>query len=308
MNHLLFNRPVEVQKHITFSAVTSALSKIIIDDSQSRKSSKSTAGKIPLTIYLPDCSEMEIYVVPSWKMGKLIELILREHEEQDLEPALDYNIPTKYELRMHEGDGEPDRDFPAFDREKSIEHFNFDEYCLCEIEEDNDNAYRTFSVNDSIFSPGYMGSASGKSFENSFHKSSDKTKELKGGNPSNSSNHPHRDQGSRYHTDDDSDDDDDDEDDDNDEEEGGKGEKAVKNFESASYLSHQALPMIDNFVTIRFPAGHQISLPHDQETTLRQLLPLLAESQKIKLHTDEFEFVISNQDQRALFVSHFIPY
>lgn len=58
--------------------------------------------------------------------------------------------------------------------------------------------------------------------------------------------------------------------------------------------------------TIRFPNGQQVGVPFDDSTTLRELLPLVAKLHpltKLRLHTDEYIFVISAQDQKRL---HFV--
>jgi hypothetical protein len=47
------------------------------------------------------------------------------------------------------GDGEPDRDFPAYNIDQLLRNIESDEFCLCEVDE-KDN-YRTYSVNDSLF-------------------------------------------------------------------------------------------------------------------------------------------------------------
>ena len=47
------------------------------------------------------------------------------------------HAPQCYELRLHDGDGEPDEDFPALDKSRQIENFGNDgefEYVLCQIQ------------------------------------------------------------------------------------------------------------------------------------------------------------------------------
>lgn len=91
---------MDISKKVNRSSLlTTALS----EDLSSSKTSKSTVGKLPMTIYLPDYTEFQIYVAPNTKMGRMIEQILHEHSEQGLYPPLDYKNATKYELRMHEG-------------------------------------------------------------------------------------------------------------------------------------------------------------------------------------------------------------
>ncbi len=55
-------------------------------------------------------------------------------------------------------------------------------------------------------------------------------------------------------------------------------------------------------MTIKFPDGSHVTVEHAEEATLRDLLPMLAKTQKLRLYTDEFEFTISPQDQKLLSV------
>jgi hypothetical protein len=84
--------------------IPSLLTTTLVEDGNLSKAAKSNVGKLPITIYLPDYSDFQIYVLPSIKMGKMIEQILHEHSEQSLYPPLDYKNANKYELRMHEGE------------------------------------------------------------------------------------------------------------------------------------------------------------------------------------------------------------
>lgn len=96
-------RPVRVnlsRKANISSLVTVAL----IEDRNLIKATKNNVGKLPITIYLPDYNDFQIYVLPSIKMGKMIEQILNEHSEQGLHPPLQYKNASNYELRMHEGE------------------------------------------------------------------------------------------------------------------------------------------------------------------------------------------------------------
>ena len=105
---------------------------------------------------------MQVYASMDSTIGELIKTILKQHESEDLDPPLDYSTPNRYELRMHEGDGEPDRDFPAYNLEQLLRNIESDEFCLCEIEDNKQ--LRTYSVHDSLFfSPG-AATSSEKSF------------------------------------------------------------------------------------------------------------------------------------------------
>jgi hypothetical protein len=154
-------RPIQV-----LQVEKSGLSKQFQEIISKEKDQKSTAGKIKLTIYLPDTESMKVYAPKNCTFGQLIEIILKEHENQEIQPPLEYDQLGLYELRIHESDGEPDRDFAALDAKNFVKDFNLgDEYCLCEIErEDSDfgptqPAYKvqSISVNESLFSPSQFG-------------------------------------------------------------------------------------------------------------------------------------------------------
>lgn len=61
--------------------------------------------------------------------------------EKQQEFVLPYQDCSMYELRMHEGDGEPDMDFPAFDKNMTIIELNntsqSTEFCLCTCNHDD---------------------------------------------------------------------------------------------------------------------------------------------------------------------------
>ncbi len=88
-----------------------------------------------LTIYLPAGTTMSLYAADSSNFEEIKMLILRVHEQQKLQPPLYYYAADFYEVRMHEGDGEPDMDMPALGRTKTLAQYKVDnEYCLCEVE------------------------------------------------------------------------------------------------------------------------------------------------------------------------------
>lgn len=103
------------------------------------KTKENDVGKTKLTIYLPDFSSMTILVHDSNTFHEIIKKILNVHKITYLQPPLRHTSPQLYELRMHEGDGEPDRDFPALERTKQLKNFNESEYCLCEIEDEDED-------------------------------------------------------------------------------------------------------------------------------------------------------------------------
>eukprot|EP00601_Ochromonadales_sp_CCMP2298_P012371 CAMPEP_0173260326 /NCGR_PEP_ID=MMETSP1142-20121109/25512_1 /TAXON_ID=483371 /ORGANISM="non described non described, Strain CCMP2298" /LENGTH=526 /DNA_ID=CAMNT_0014195051 /DNA_START=42 /DNA_END=1623 /DNA_ORIENTATION=+ len=130
---LTFN-PESVQRREEGPTVSllSALIEEARSQQQDERVEEDTRGKLFLTIYLPDTSSMPVMVKEKSNIREVIMHVLNMHEKTNVEPRLDYGI--SYELRIHEGDGEPDRDFPALDPEKPLSDFNLDEYCLCEVE------------------------------------------------------------------------------------------------------------------------------------------------------------------------------
>ncbi len=115
----------------------------------SRILSAATSVVVPVTVYLPNrylhiaalCSinivrrePFSVIVNPAtFTIEEIIRKLLLRHREEQLKPALHYHAAHCYELRLHEGDGYPDKDFPALDRNRILKQFgNVSEYCLCE--------------------------------------------------------------------------------------------------------------------------------------------------------------------------------
>ena len=95
-------------------------------------------GGTKLTIYLPDCSPMVVYVPETSTYEQVVNKVLATHKDKGLQPALKYDDPGNYELYLNEGDGIPDRDF-VFRKTQRISENKVDEYCLCEADEDDDD-------------------------------------------------------------------------------------------------------------------------------------------------------------------------
>lgn len=133
---MLYVRRYSVQKLDAEQRVVSALSRLIeeseIPDEEATDQKEN--GGLALTIYLPDCNSLTVHVKETSNFRDVIQRTLVTHEKQGILPPLVYNDPGAYELRIHEGDGEPDRDFPALGLEKLLSDFNLDEYCICVIE------------------------------------------------------------------------------------------------------------------------------------------------------------------------------
>ncbi|RYH15844.1 hypothetical protein EON65_31010, partial [archaeon] len=115
----------------TAPTTPSLLTKMIEENKANRPLGKPKTNSLPFVIYLPDTSSMTVYVRETGTFGDLLKVILEEHKRQNLQPSLNYSSIDLYELRIHEGDGEPDRDFDAFNNDKPLKQYEMDEYCLC---------------------------------------------------------------------------------------------------------------------------------------------------------------------------------
>ena len=95
---------------------------------------------IKLCVYLaPDTTPLSFTIAEDATVDLAITTVLKEYVlAADDYPGVKVHghAPQCYELRLHEGDGEPDEDFPALDRNQNIKNFGDGgdyEYCLCQI-------------------------------------------------------------------------------------------------------------------------------------------------------------------------------
>lgn len=99
---ITFNRspiiPLELQKRPLLSGLSMALS---------------APGSLPaggptdrLTIYLPNLDSLTVDVSPALKIADIIQKILLVHRKENMEPPLHYAQPERYQLRIHDMDGE----------------------------------------------------------------------------------------------------------------------------------------------------------------------------------------------------------
>lgn len=125
----------------------------------SAKTAEQDSGdKTNLTIYLPDYSSFSLKVNINSSFREIIKQLLEKHRADGAEPTLRYDKPECYELRIHEGDGEPDMDFPPLELEKKLDELNLDECCLCAIDDDSNSikgparamGEKAFSYNDRL--------------------------------------------------------------------------------------------------------------------------------------------------------------
>lgn len=124
------SKPVTVTKSGLSQALTTTNSSSS-GISSSASSGGVEQGKLKLTMYLPDCNPMSVMVNENDTFDSILKKSLRTHRDEKRQPILQYAQPEIYEIRMHEGDGEPDRDFAALDRQKALKQFNEKEFCLC---------------------------------------------------------------------------------------------------------------------------------------------------------------------------------
>jgi len=93
-----------------------------------------------VTVYLPNRSSMDIRVRKNASVESVIRKTLDDHKEKRILPALNYRHLEEYELRMHEGDGEPDLDFRLDRRKPFRDYGSVDELCLVETERSDDDS------------------------------------------------------------------------------------------------------------------------------------------------------------------------
>lgn len=182
---------------------------------------------------------------------------------------------------METGDGEPDRDFAAFEPDKPLKQYDLDEYCLCIVE---DRAAEYFTpAGDRYSSPTNQQSVNVfQSMDLAAMSSRDRERDsslgiaMAGLGGSGKFGRDTTNLRALYMED--------------------SGKSDPRDYEMDDYEAIQT-------ATIRFPNGQQVGVPFDDSTTLRELLPLVAKLHpltKLRLHTDEYIFVISAQDQKRL--------
>lgn len=96
-------RPREAGAAPPASLLTAQLQSRPATSSTPQSSDKSKSKRIQLTIYLPDCSSIDITVNDTDNFGDVIKTTLFCHKDESRRPELHYHCPELYELRMHEG-------------------------------------------------------------------------------------------------------------------------------------------------------------------------------------------------------------
>jgi len=109
----------------------SGLSAIFGGDDETSGGESSVEDAMELTIYLPDRSSFVMHVSRDSTCEDVLNRILRKaiKEGGAMKEQLPADDISKYELRMHEQDGEPE-DF-SIDRHALITTFGDDEFCIC---------------------------------------------------------------------------------------------------------------------------------------------------------------------------------
>eukprot|EP01041_Mallomonas_annulata_P001891 gene1891-3666_t len=195
---------------------------------------------IPLIFYLPKAGQsLTIEVREDALVEDVIKLVLFNHKARMIQPPLLYDAAVdRYELRLHEGDGEPDMDFKALERGKRLRQYGkLNEYCLRETNVRASVALSSVPSNDNITSQSVDVQGSGKSL----------------GTPV-----------------------------------VGEGKATISG----------TLPV--NTVMVSLPNAGHVKLRVEETTTVRDLLPLIANKHRLRLYTDEYEFVMPNKDQIRL--------
>ena len=58
-----------------------------------------------------------------------------------------------------------------------------------------------------------------------------------------------------------------------------------------------------NITFIVFPDGIEVEVDHDAESTMLSLLPKIAKTHRLRLHRNEYEFHVSEEDQQKLMLA-----
>jgi len=310
-------QPLPVEKINPEKPVVSALSRMIeeseVPDEESADQREN--GGLALTIYLPDCNSLTVHVKESCNFRDVILRTLLTHEKQGIQPPLLYNDPGAYELRIHEGDGEPDRDFPALGNEKLLSDFNLDEYCICAVEgrrrastnldsgragpaaatgnsrgsmlgntfgesiSGNMSALQTSNSRGQgqyQFTPGNFGATIPHS--NSAGQLSSAAMTFSALNYTSNRSRERDDTGYSSQS-------------------SGARQDRTRTYSKASYDSFQNSV---STVLVVFPDGTQVVVPFKEDTLLIQLLPKVHKLKRLRLYTNEYVFAVSAADQKHL--------
>ena len=111
---------------------TGGLARILSEDSKAE--APTAAALIELAFHLPgnpgEALRVDLFELAT--VTDAINAVLKAHRREGRTPPLYYGHPGCYEVRMHEGDGFPDEDFPALGAGRQLKDFGDTTYCLCE--------------------------------------------------------------------------------------------------------------------------------------------------------------------------------
>lgn len=171
-------------------------------------------------------------------------------------------------MRIHEGDGEADHDFAAFEASKPLKQYDLDEYCLCEVDGHVTTVRDESSFAINVFQSMDMLPGQGAG--------TDPLGLLK--NRSSMAIPPALLDDNSY------------------------DQYAPETFTDTRPFPGDAMDAMET-ATIRFPNGATVDVPFEADTTLSALLPLIAKLfplTKLRLYTDEYVFSLSQPDFKRL--------
>ena len=156
---------------------------------------------------------------------------------------------AKYELRLHEGDGEADTDFPPLEKNRLVKQYGrgFCEYCLIKV-----------------------GDATGSNEEQEEHQEESSSSGVDGGSPK-----------VDLH------------------QQGQRGQQQEGQGPGSSSMSETQLSMVISIAnTSPITKVHLSDL--DENCVVADLLPIVAMNHRLRLHTDDYVFTVSNDDKYKL--------
>eukprot|EP00596_Hydrurales_sp_CCMP1899_P002070 CAMPEP_0119049714 /NCGR_PEP_ID=MMETSP1177-20130426/65985_1 /TAXON_ID=2985 /ORGANISM="Ochromonas sp, Strain CCMP1899" /LENGTH=485 /DNA_ID=CAMNT_0007027257 /DNA_START=378 /DNA_END=1835 /DNA_ORIENTATION=+ len=223
---------------------------------------------VQLTIYLPNYESMNIEIADLSNFKDILKAIFDAHKGEKLEPVLYYHAPEFYVMRMHEGDGEPDMDFPAIEGTAKLKAFNLNEFCLCLADEDADPpplpVVPPTTPNPPIAAKHVTAkSLAAFSYQGGSSPNSNRRKSSLEGLP--------------------------------------LMEEKIDEFphERTGHVRKDSFNYSEN-VSITIPNAGNCIVRIDEHTTLGDLLPKIARTHRLRLFSDEYAFKISDDDQARL--------
>lgn len=259
-------------------AYVSNLTSLLDETRKKAQASGVLAGSQAVIVYLPDVSSLLLYAPENITCEKLIELILEKHKNSNIHPQLEYDHPELYCLRVHESDGEPDTDFAPLEPSKPFSNYGLNEVCLVDCIDD-DNSDGIPAIGESLFQATKNSSNFGFPSMNDFTRVDRST--MNGYRPSN--------RYSNYY-------------------DMLEEVSSSNNFEDYDLYDLNSPDEKDGifedkvtiYIKINETQTESITLPINRETTLHSLLPQIHKNFRIQIYTDEFVFVVTDKQMKAL--------